>query len=130
MLGYVTPMDKLEGLDRQIGARLDRKLQEAGERKITNRQSADSLDGTTILYEDGNKPVKRKRALRERNSPGIAGRVCDEWLREAEGDLCLVILPCIPSIPDAREKQILRSWFPNSTSRLFQFTLNQQTARW
>ena len=48
-IGYVTPKDKLEGRDRQIWEERDRKLQEARERRKTNRPTAGSLDGATIL---------------------------------------------------------------------------------
>ncbi len=106
MLGYVTPMDKLQGLDRQIGARRDRKLQEARERKITNLQSADSLDGTIILYEDGNKLMKWKWARWKCNPPAIAGREYDIWLWEVKDDLRLVIPHKFRTSP-MPQKQIL-----------------------
>jgi putative transposase len=39
-LGYVTPADKLTGLEKEIFAERDRKLEEAGERRRTARQSS------------------------------------------------------------------------------------------
>lgn len=42
------------------------------------------LDGSRQSMENENQPAKRKRALQACNPPGIAGRVCDEWSREAD----------------------------------------------
>ncbi len=38
--GYVAPLTKLEGRDKQVFAERDRKLEEARERRKTNRQAA------------------------------------------------------------------------------------------
>ncbi len=39
-IGYVAPLIKLEGRDKQVFAERDRKLEEARERRTTNRQAA------------------------------------------------------------------------------------------
>jgi transposase InsO family protein len=48
-IGYVTPMDKLEGRDQAILAERDRKLHEARERRKVNRQADKSLDSAAIV---------------------------------------------------------------------------------
>ena len=81
-IGYVTPADKLLGREPAIFAGRDRKLAEARRRRQEARASTRKVVATRVSKGDnGHQPVKRKRALEASNSPGIAGRVCDEWSR-------------------------------------------------
>jgi transposase InsO family protein len=81
-IGYVTPADKLAGREALICAERDRKLDEARRRRQAKRAAARHMLATTAAErENGDQPVKRKRALEASNPPGITGRVCDEWSR-------------------------------------------------
>jgi len=81
-IGYVAPADKLHGREPTIFAERDRKLAQARQRRQEARASARSiLEVSTPEMYNGSQPAKRKRALEASNSPGIAGRVCDEWPR-------------------------------------------------
>jgi len=48
-IGYITPMDKLEGREKEIFAERDRKLSEARELRKAKRQEAKRLDGTAFV---------------------------------------------------------------------------------
>jgi len=81
-IGYVAPEDKLAGRELVIFAERDRKLDGARQRRKEARATARNRLATAATERDnGNQPVKRKRALEASNPPGIAGRVCDEWSR-------------------------------------------------
>jgi len=81
-IGYVAPADKLLGREPVIFAERDRKLDEARRHRREARANArNALAARMPEGDNGNQPVKRKRALEASNPPGIAGRVCDEWSR-------------------------------------------------
>jgi len=91
-IGYVAPADKLAGREEAIFTERDRKLEQARQQRAAKRQARISDGGAldnpvaaVMRSEDnGDQPVKRKRALEASNPPGIAGAVCDEWSREAQ----------------------------------------------
>lgn len=88
-IGYLAPADKLAGRETAIFTERDRKLDEARRRRQAARAARSSSQPSQVAtanVEDDNEhhPAKRKRALEASNPPGIAGRVCDEWSREAD----------------------------------------------
>jgi transposase InsO family protein len=82
-IGYVAPADKLAGREVAIFAERDRKLEAARQARQLRRAAARQLAADAADDDNTDQPVKRKRALEASNPPGIAGRVCDEWSREA-----------------------------------------------
>lgn len=87
-VGYVTPADKLAGREADIFAGRDRKLTEAREKRGQRRAGIEPApvpvaEGIPLCQPapsgaSSPQPVKQTRALEASNSPGIAGRVCDE----------------------------------------------------
>jgi transposase InsO family protein len=88
-IGYVAPADKLAGREAAIFAERDRKLEAARHARQRRRAEARQLAADAADEDNDRQPVKRKRALEASNPPGIAGRVCDEWSREAGSALRL-----------------------------------------
>ncbi len=82
-VGYVAPADKLAGREMAIFAERDRKLDAARQARRLRRATVGNLAADAAEADNTDQPVKRKRALEASNPPGIAGRVCDEWSREA-----------------------------------------------
>ena len=126
-IGYVAPADKLHGRDSVIFSERDRKLDEARRRRHEARASARNvLESRTSESDNGNQPVKRKRALEASNPPGIAGRVCDEWSRGG-----------LSAAPHPHHSEAFPHASKNATSRrgrlckardlALQFRLNQYT---
>lgn len=71
-IGYVTPLDALQGRQEQIWAERDRKLEQARERRRIQRAALPALDSNEPVVSQSTRSVKRKRALQECNPPGIA----------------------------------------------------------